>query len=432
MKFHVTTLGCKVNTYESEALTQELLKAGYEPTEAMQDASVHIINTCAVTHVSDAKSRQMIRKAVKSNPHSTVCVIGCYSQLDAKTVKSIPGVDVVLGTSQRDHLLDYIRQHETTKQQVVVVENIFKNSRFDPLEVTSYSDNTRAFLKIQDGCNNYCTFCIIPVTRGPIRSRPAEDVINEAKRLVEQGFKEIVLTGIHTAGYGEDFENYSFSQLIEDLVREVPNLPRIRISSIEASQVSDHLIDVMKSSGVVVDHLHMPIQAGSDNVLKGMRRKYGTAFFKDRVRYLREKFPDIAITTDVIVGFPGEGEVEFQETVDFIREIQFSALHVFPYSIRRGTLAASMKNQVDAETKRLRVTTLLNLGVTLENRYATSMLNRPLQMLVESFHEDTQEVHGYTTNYIKVFVKGQKSDINTIINVKIVEVETDHIRGVRV
>lgn len=432
MKFHVTTLGCKVNTYESEAITQDLLKAGYQQTELMSEASVHIINTCAVTHVSDAKSRQMIRKAAKSNPDSTICVIGCYSQLDAKAVKSIPGVDVVLGTSQRDHLLDYIQQHQATNQQVVVVENIFKNSRFDPLEVTSYSDNTRAFLKIQDGCNNYCTFCIIPVTRGPIRSRPAHEVIEEAQRLVAQGFKEIVLTGIHTAGYGEDFDNYSFAQLISDLVRAVPNLPRLRISSIEASQVSDELIDVMKQSRVVVDHLHMPIQAGSDAILKGMRRKYGTQFFKDRVTYLRSRFPDMAITTDVIVGFPGETEKEFQETVDFIREVQFSALHVFPYSIRRGTLAASMKHQVDAETKKQRVTTLLNLSVTLENRYAKLMMNRELQLLVESFNEQTGEVHGYTTNYIKVFIKGDKSDINTLINVKITSVENDHVTGIRV
>lgn len=429
MKFHVTTLGCKVNTYESEAITQELLKAGYLATETMNEADVHVINTCAVTHVSDAKSRQMIRKAANSNPEATICVIGCYSQLDVKTVKSIPGVDVVIGTSQRDHLLDYIHEHQTTHQQVVKVENIFTHSRFDPLEVTSYSDNTRAFLKIQDGCNNYCSFCIIPVTRGPIRSRPAQDVIHEAQRLVEQGFKEIVLTGIHTAGYGDDLEAYSFAQLIEDLVAQVPQLPRLRISSIEASQVTDHLIDVMKASRVVVDHLHMPIQSGSDTILKAMKRKYGVAFFKDRVRYLREQFPSIAITTDVIVGFPGETDELFQETVDFIREVQFSALHVFPYSIRRGTLAATMKQQVDSEVKKARVETLLNLSVTLEQRYAQSMIGKPLELLVESYHPKTGLVNGYTTNYVKVFVKGDASMINQLIMIRITAVTPQHIIG---
>lgn len=430
MKFHVTTLGCKVNTYESEAITQDLLKAGYEPTEHMSEASIHIINTCAVTHTSDAKSRQMIRKALKSNPESTICVMGCYSQLDVKTVRSIPGVDVVIGTSQRDHLLDYIREHQATNQQVVKVENIFTNSRFDPLEVTSYSDNTRAFLKIQDGCNNYCSFCIIPVTRGPIRSRPASDVIAEAQRLVDQGFKEIVLTGIHTAGYGEDLEAYSFAQLIEDLVRQVPHLPRLRISSIEASQVSDHLIDVMKASRVVVDHLHMPIQSGSDTILKAMKRKYGTAFFQDRVRYLRQQFPDIAITTDVIVGFPGESEALFQETVDFIRDIQFSALHVFPYSIRRGTLAASMKQQVDAEVKKARVDTLLHLSIQLEQRYAKSMMGRTLELLVETYDATTGMVHGYTTNYIKVYVPGDASLVNQLVSIRITDVTPHQITGV--
>ena len=429
MKFHVTTLGCKVNTYESEAITQDLIHAGYQPTEVMDEASIHIINTCAVTHTSDAKSRQMIRKAAKSNPHSTVCVIGCYSQLDVKTVQAIPGVDVVIGTSQRDHLLDYIREHQATNQQVIHVENIFKNSRFDPLEVTSYSDNTRAFLKIQDGCNNYCTFCIIPVTRGPIRSRPAEEVMKEAQRLVEAGFKEIVLTGIHTAGYGEDLDHYSFSQLIEDLVKTVPQLPRLRISSIEASQISEHLMDVMKDSRIVVDHLHMPIQSGSDTILKAMRRKYGTEFFRERVRLLRERFPEMAITTDVIVGFPGEGEREFQETVDFIREIQFSALHVFPYSIRRGTLAASMKNQVSAETKKARVDTLLDLSTLLEQRYAKKMLGKTLKLLVENYHKETGYVHGYTTNYIKVHVPGRPEMVNTIIPVRITEVTRDVIKG---
>jgi threonylcarbamoyladenosine tRNA methylthiotransferase MtaB len=267
------------------------------------------------------------------------------------------------------------------------------------------------------------------VTRGPIRSRPAEEVMKEAQRLVEAGFKEIVLTGIHTAGYGEDLDHYSFSQLIEDLVKTVPQLPRLRISSIEASQISEHLMDVMKDSRIVVDHLHMPIQSGSDTILKAMRRKYATEFFRERVRLLRERFPEMAITTDVIVGFPGEGEREFQETVDFIREIQFSALHVFPYSIRRGTLAASMKNQVPAETKKARVDTLLDLSTLLEQRYAKKMLGKTLELLVENYHVGTGYVHGYTTNYIKVHVPGRPEMVNTIIPVRITEVTRDVIKG---
>ncbi|MDU4968908.1 MAG: tRNA (N(6)-L-threonylcarbamoyladenosine(37)-C(2))-methylthiotransferase MtaB, partial [Staphylococcus epidermidis] len=325
--FH--TLGCKVNHYETEAIWQLFKDANYERVEFETNADVFVINTCTVTNTGDKKSRQIIRRAIRQNPDAVVCVTGCYAQTSSAEIMEIPGVDIVVGTQDRHKLLDYIQQFQDERQPINGVGNIMKNRTYEELEVPYFTDRTRASLKIQEGCNNFCTFCIIPWARGLMRSRDPEKVVEQATQLVNSGYKEIVLTGIHTGGYGQDLKNYNLAQLLRDL-DTIEGLERIRISSIEASQLTDEVIDVIGNSNKVVRHLHIPLQSGSDDVLKRMRRKYTMAHFSERLTKLHQALPDLAVTSDVIVGFPGESEEEFQETYDFIVNHHFSELHVFP------------------------------------------------------------------------------------------------------
>ena len=292
--YHFITLGCKVNSYESEAMGQILNQYGYENSLNLENNDLVVINTCSVTQTGAAKSSKMIRRAISKNPNAICIVVGCYSQLESDAVKDIDGVNIILGTKNRNKIYDYIEEFKKTSKQIIDVTPTRVNDKFDFLSVTSYSENTRAYLKIQDGCNNFCTYCIIPYTRGEMRSRAKEEVINEATNLVNNGFKELVLTGIHTAGYGVDFKDYSFSDLVEDLCT-VPNLKRLRISSIEASQIDEKLVRLIKESGIVVNHLHIPLQSGSHATLKRMNRKYDTADYYKRVMALKEAIPNIAI-----------------------------------------------------------------------------------------------------------------------------------------
>src|SRR5690625_4373975 len=365
--FH--TLGCKVNHYETEGIWQMFMRHGYERVDFERRADVNVINTCTVTNTGDRKSRQIIRRAVRQNPDAVICVTGCYAQTSPGEVMEIPGVDVIVGTQERKHMIQYIEEHKKTRQPINGVKNIMKNRVFEEMDIPSFTDRTRASLKIQEGCNNFCTFCIIPWSRGLLRSRKPENVIIQAQQLVDAGYKEIVLTGIHTAGYGEDMKDYNFAMLLKDLEEKVDGLKRIRISSIEASQVTDEVIDVLNHSKKIVRHLHIPVQSGSTSVLKRMRRKYTASFYKERVEQIKEALPGLAITTDVIVGFPGETDEEFMETYEFVKEIGFSELHVFPYSPRTGTPAARMENQVDKEVKRKRVNQMITLSDQLAKQY---------------------------------------------------------------
>nr|WP_090886330.1 tRNA (N(6)-L-threonylcarbamoyladenosine(37)-C(2))-methylthiotransferase MtaB [Evansella caseinilytica] len=417
--FH--TLGCKVNHYETEAIWQLFQKAGYEKTEFEQSSDVYVINTCTVTNTGDKKSRQVIRRAIRKNPDAVVCVTGCYAQTSPAEVMAIPGVDIVVGTQDRHKLLGYIEQYQTERQPINGVGNIMKARIYEELDVPAFTDRTRASLKIQEGCNNFCTFCIIPWARGLMRSRKSEDVLKQAEQLVAAGYKEIVLTGIHTGGYGEDMKDYSLAQLLEDL-EQVPGLKRIRISSIEASQITDEVIHVMDRSEKVVRHLHIPLQSGSNGVLKRMRRKYTTEYYLERIEKLKQALPGLAITSDVIVGFPGETEEEFQETYDFIRKVRFSELHVFPYSKRTGTPAARMENQVDDEVKNNRVHQLIVLSAQLAKEYASLFEGEVLEVIPEEPDKDAPDSGyyiGYTDNYLKVKVPADESMIGKIVKVKI-------------
>lgn len=418
--FH--TLGCKVNHYETEAIWQLFKEAGYNRTEYESIADVYVINTCTVTNTGDKKSRQVIRRAIRKNPDGVICVTGCYAQTSPAEIMAIPGVDIVVGTQDRVKMLEYIEQFKNERQPINGVRNIMKTRIYEELDVPSFTDRTRASLKIQEGCNNFCTFCIIPWARGLMRSRDPKEVVAQAQQLVNAGYKEIVLTGIHTGGYGEDLKDYNLAMLLRDLDEQVEGLKRIRISSIEASQISDEVIKVLQNSDKVVRHLHIPIQSGSDTVLKRMRRKYTMEFFAERIKRLKEALPGLAITSDVIVGFPGETEEEFMETFNFIKNHKFSELHVFPYSKRTGTPAARMDDQVDEEVKNNRVHRLIELSDQLAKEYASQFENEVLEVIPEEpFKDESNEdlYVGYTDNYLKVVFPANEEMIGKIVKVKI-------------
>jgi len=418
--FH--TLGCKVNHYETEAIWQLFKEAGYERTDYERVADVYVINTCTVTNTGDKKSRQVIRRAIRKNPDGVICVTGCYAQTSPAEIMAIPGVDIVVGTQDRVKMLEYIEQYKEERKPINGVRNIMKTRVYEELDVPSFTDRTRASLKIQEGCNNFCTFCIIPWARGLMRSRDPKEVVAQAQQLVDAGYKEIVLTGIHTGGYGEDLKDYNLAMLLRDLDEQVEGLKRIRISSIEASQISDEVIEVLQNSDKVVRHLHIPIQSGSDTVLKRMRRKYTMEFFAERIERLKEALPGLAITSDVIVGFPGETEEEFMETYNFIKKHKFSELHVFPYSKRTGTPAARMEDQVDEDIKNERVHRLIELSDQLAKEYASQFENEVLEVIPEErYKEETNEnlYVGYTDNYLKVVFPANEEMVGKIVKVKI-------------
>ncbi|RLQ98173.1 tRNA (N(6)-L-threonylcarbamoyladenosine(37)-C(2))-methylthiotransferase MtaB [Falsibacillus albus] len=418
--FH--TLGCKVNHYETEAIWQLFKSRGYERVEFESTSDVYVINTCTVTNTGDKKSRQVIRRAIRKNPDAVICVTGCYAQTSPAEIMAIPGVDVVVGTQDRVKMLDYIEQYKEERQPINGVGNIMKNRVYEELDVPAFTDRTRASLKIQEGCNNFCTFCIIPWARGLMRSRDPKEVVRQAQQLVDAGYKEIVLTGIHTGGYGEDMKDYNLAQLLRDIEKNVKGVKRLRISSIEASQLSDEVIEVIDQSNIVVRHLHVPLQSGSNTVLKRMRRKYTMEFFGERLNMLKKALPGLAVTSDVIVGFPGETEEEFMETYNFIKEHKFSELHVFPYSKRTGTPAARMDDQVDEEIKNERVHRLINLSDQLAKEYASQFEDEVLEVIPEEpFKEDGSEdlYVGYTDNYLKVVFPASEDMIGKLVKVKI-------------
>ena len=414
--FH--TLGCKVNTYESEAMRKLFVLDGYEVVDFKQVADVYVINTCTVTNTGDSKSRQMIRRAIRTNPDACVCVTGCYSQVAKEEIEAIDGVGVILGTQYRNEIVELANHYLQTGQMICKVDNIMKTKRFEDLEVQSFAENTRAFLKIQDGCNNFCTYCIIPFARGLVRSRPKESVLKEAQALVDHGFVEIVLTGIHTAGYGQDLENYSFADLLKDLCHHINGLKRLRISSIETSQINDEIISLIVNEKIIVDHLHIPIQSGCDTVLARMNRKYTCADYLKKVRDIKKALPNLAFTTDVIVGFPQETEEEFMETYHFIEEVGFSQLHVFPYSPRKNTPAARMKGQVQDSIKTERVHRLLDLSKRLHEQYAMQFIGKEVEVIFEEMNKDNQLI-GHASNYLKVCANGPQCIIGEVVKVTI-------------
>lgn len=412
--FYIHTLGCKVNSYESEAIREMMINDGYLYDDKNPD--VIFINTCSVTAVSDQKSRQKIRSFVKKYPHSIIVVLGCYSQMAYNFIKTIEGVNIIIGTKKRVDVVALINQYKETNEQIVLVDKTSLDEDYEPLSISSYSDNTRAFLKIQDGCNNFCSYCIIPYTRGGVRSRPKEEVLKEVDRLVNNGYKEIVLTGIHTGGYGKDLKDYCFSDLLKDILKN-QDLKRLRISSIEESEIDDQMIDLLVEEPRIASHLHIPLQSGSDTVLKRMNRKYTTEQFYQKLVKIRKKRPDIAITTDIIVGFPNESEEEFLETFEFAKKCQFSQIHVFPFSPRSGTPAYNMKGQIDPRIKKERVSKLISLSSYLQEQYESKFIDKEVEVLFEEYDEVSKIAKGHTSNYILVSIPSELSLHNKLLKV---------------
>lgn len=428
------TLGCKVNFVDTEAMWQLFKQSGYEQVDFEQTADVYVINTCTVTNTGDKKSRQIIRRAVRRNPDAIVAVTGCYAQTSPAEIMDIPGVDLVIGTQDRDKLMEYVTQLHEERQPINAVRNIMKTRAFEELDVPDFAEHTRAFLKIQEGCNNFCTFCIIPWSRGLSRSREPESVLKQARQLVAAGYKEIVLTGIHTGGYGDDLDNYDLTDLLWDLDK-IDGLERVRISSIEASQIDDRMIEVLNKSKKMCRHLHIPLQAGTDEILKRMRRKYTTAEFAEKLARIREAMPDVAITTDVIVGFPGETEELFREGYAYMKQVGFSEMHVFPYSKRTGTPAARMEDQIDEELKHAHVQQLIELSESMQLEYAKQFVGKVVDVIPERNSKGNIAegyVMGHSDNYLQVLFDGDASLTGKLCRVKIIEADVNECRGVLV
>ncbi|WP_372008069.1 tRNA (N(6)-L-threonylcarbamoyladenosine(37)-C(2))-methylthiotransferase MtaB [Paenibacillus chitinolyticus] len=428
--FH--TLGCKVNFYDTEAIWQKFKGEGYEQVDFEQTADVYVINTCTVTNTGDKKSRQMIRRAVRRNPEAIVAVTGCYAQTSPAEIMAIPGVDLVIGTQDRDKIISLVKQFQQERQPINAVRNIMKTRQFEELDVPDFADRTRAFLKIQEGCNNFCTFCIIPWSRGLMRSREPESVVKQAHMLVDAGYKEIVLTGIHTGGYGEDMEDYSLARLLWDLDK-VDGLNRIRISSIEASQITDEVLEVLGASDKMCRHLHIPLQAGNDQVLARMRRKYTTAEYGRKIELIHKALPGAAITTDIIVGFPGETDEMFREGYAFMEQMKFAEMHVFPYSKRTGTPAARMLDQIDEEIKNARVHELIDLSERMQLEYAKQYVGKQLEVIPERAYkgaaEDSGLLMGYSDNYMQMVFEAPEEMVGRVCTVEVQEAGVNESKG---
>lgn len=407
------SLGCKVNSYESNALKELFLINGFSDED-----NIIVINTCSVTAIADQKSRQIIRREKRNNPDYIVVVMGCYSQKNAQYVLSNCGADIVTGTSNRHKIVDYVKEYLKTKKPINATEDNPRLFKYESFGTVAIPNTTRAYIKIEDGCNNFCSYCTIPYTRGTARSRDKDEIINEVKELIKHGFLEFVITGIHTAHYGLDLKNTSFSSLVEELLN-IDGLYRLRISSIEESEIDDHFIELLKTKDNIANHLHMPLQSGSPSVLKRMRRKYNVNDFINKVKRIREARPDIAITTDVIVGFPGESEEEFLETVNFIKEVKFAELHVFPFSAREGTPAYEMKDQVAPEIKAKRVQTLLELSEKLKEEYHQKFIGKELEVIIEEKNKQSGKMMGHSSNYLMLEDDLPETSVGKIVKIKV-------------
>jgi len=420
MRVGIYTLGCKVNTYESEYVSNLLKKNGYEICDFNDICDIYIINTCTVTNTSDIKSRKIIRQARRRNKDALVIAFGCYIQ--ANPNMEMNDADILLGNKDKSKIVEYIEDYFENKKKIQNI-NADLGNIFEDMYIDNFLSRTRAFVKIQDGCENFCSYCIIPFVRGKCRSKDFNTVIEEVKSLVNNGFYEVVLTGIHTGNYGTDI-NTNLCSLLKEMVK-IKGLKRIRISSIEITELNNDILEVIKDNDIIVNHIHIPIQAASDKVLKIMNRKYDLDYFKDKIKYIKKIKKDISITTDIIVGHPGEDDDTFNRSIDDIKEIGFSKLHVFPYSKRDGTKAASME-QIDEKVKKERAKTLLLLSRELEQDYMNKFLNREVEVLVE-INKDGKSI-GHTTNYLQVKID-KELEHNTFVKVKITKIEYPYCIG---
>ena len=417
MKVGICSLGCKVNIYESEYVTNILKDNGYEIVPFSSYADIYIINTCTVTNTSDSKSEKMINRARKQNKDAIVIAMGCHSQIKG----NIDSADITIGNKDKSKIIELIEEYIKNKQKITRIYNL-ENVPFEDMTITKFNSHTRAFVKIEDGCDAYCSYCIIPYARGCIRSKDKNKVIEEITSLVKSGYKEIVLTGIHTGKYGKN-TNYNLENLLKDIIK-IPNLYRIRISSIEINEITDGIIKLIKENSKIAKHLHIPIQSGSNKILKLMNRKYDIEYFKQRIDLIRSSIKDISITTDLIVGFPNENEEDFEETLNTLKQIKFTKIHTFPYSNRKNTPASTMPNQVDSKTKKERTKKVIALSDELENSFYTKNLNKEYEVLIEQ--NKSNKSYGYTTNYIPIVIE-ENIPSNKIVLVKLTKIDNKKV-----
>ncbi len=421
MKVGICTLGCKVNLYESEFVISELKKAGYEICSFDDLCDVYIINTCTVTNNSDSKSKKMIRNAVNRGNKACVVVMGCF--VEANQEYKEDGVSIYLGNKDKSKIVELLDKYFKEQEEIRDLSKI-NPKKFEDMFITTFEGRTRAFIKIQDGCNNFCSYCIIPFVRGRCRSKDFDKVIEEVKELTNNGYYEVVLTGIHTGNYGSDIDR-SFSELLKELVK-IDKLKRLRISSIEVTELNDQVLEVLKNNKVIVDHLHIPLQAGTNKILEAMNRKYNLDYFFDKIAKIRSIRPDISISTDIIVGFPGETEEDFQETMENARKLEFSKIHVFPYSVRKNTKASLMKGHLDNSIKKDRARRLIELSKELEINYMNKFIGKTVEVLTENIKDGS--TFGHTGNYLYVKIN-KELESDKFVKVKVKEVDYPYVIG---
>lgn len=428
------TLGCKVNQYETNAMEQQFIKNNYEIVENTQKADIYVINTCTVTNMAERKSRQMLRRVKEINPSAVLVVCGCYAQVAKNELEQIPEIDIILGINEKNEIVQIVENYmekmaeQDKKSQEAEIDDVSKQKEFLDFGDVTYTEKNRAVVKVQDGCNMFCSYCIIPYARGRIRSRKIESVVSEIEKIAKEEIKEVVITGIHVASYGKDFDNENTSKKIRlidllEAINKIDGIDRIRLSSLEPTIVDEEFATRLSKLDKICDHFHLSLQSGCDETLKRMNRKYTTQIYRDAVATLRKYYPEASFTTDVIVGFPGETDEEFAKTYEFLKEIDFYRLHVFKYSPRRGTVAEKMPNQIDGNKKEERSNKLIELSNSTENKHNQSYIGKTVKVLFEEFEDGFFK--GHTTNYMMVKVAGveEQSDkfVNQILDVKIKE-----------
>ena len=427
MKVAFLTLGCKVNQYETNGMIQQFQERGYEITEFEDVADIYIINTCTVTNMSDRKSRQFLRQAKKNNQDSIVVAVGCYVQVSKDELEALPEIDLALGTNDKTQIVDYIEKYVEEKSKKETLDNILYDAKFEDFGTVTYTEKTRAVIKVQDGCDRFCSYCIIPFARGKIRSRKPESVIEEITEISKNGIKEVVITGIHVASYGRDFENdYRLIDLLEE-INKIDGIERIRLGSIEPLLITEAFMDRFIKLEKVCHHFHLSLQSGCTETLKRMNRRYTAEEFEEIVNRIRKYYQDAILTTDIIVGFPDESEEEFETTYEYLKRINFYKMHVFKYSPRKGTKAAEMKNQIPGDVKELRSKRLLELSDNNEIAYLDSYIGKDVEVLFEEF--DGEFYKGHTANYIMVKVKSDEDLSNKIKIINVVEREDLNLIG---
>ena len=424
------TLGCKVNQYETNAMEQQFIKSGYKIVNNIEKADIYVINTCTVTNMAERKSRQMLRRVKELNKSAILVVCGCYAQVAKKELEEISEIDIILGINEKNNIVEIVEKYieEQRKSTESNVSDVAHQNEFLDFGDVTYTEKNRAVIKVQDGCNMFCSYCIIPYARGRIRSRKIENVVSEIKKIAEQGIKEVVITGIHIASYGKDFDTANENKKIRliDLLEEInkiDKIERIRLGSLEPTIIDEEFAKRLSKLEKICDHFHLSLQSGCDETLKRMNRKYTTARYKEATDILRKYYPNVSITTDVIVGFPGETDEEFNRTYEFLKSVDFYRMHIFKYSPRKGTVAEKMPKQVDGKIKEERSSNLIELSNNNENKHNKEYIGKTVNVLFEEYENGAYK--GHTTNYMMVEVpeKNKKDVINHIEKIKIIDTD---------